>query len=92
MFLRHMSEAEALRLLHDVVDVHHLERKLKQNFSGEKVLEEVCWVRFVCGVGVHLWLNKMNKHSPLLHLCQLVGCAWSRIGTSQTKRFTLMRA
>ena len=45
---RHMSEAEALRFLHDVVDVHQLERKLTQKFSGEKVVEEVRWVRFGC--------------------------------------------
>lgn len=50
VFLRHMPEAEALRFLHDVVDVHQLERKLTKNFSGEKVVEEVRWVRFVCSI------------------------------------------
>ena len=41
MLLRHMPEAEALRFLHDVVDVPQLESKLKRDFLGTKMLEEV---------------------------------------------------
>ena len=37
-----MPEVEAMRFLDDVVDVCHLERKLKQTFPGKKVVEEVC--------------------------------------------------
>ena len=51
MLLKHMSEVEALRFLHDVADVAHLERKLKQKFLGEKVVQEV-WLRVgLCGCG-----------------------------------------
>ena len=43
MLLKHMPEVEAMRFLHDVVDVCHLERKLKQRFPGddEEVVKEV---------------------------------------------------
>ena len=41
LLLRHMPEAEALMFLHDVVDVSHLERKLKKGFPGKTLLEEV---------------------------------------------------
>ena len=52
MLLKHMPEVEAMRFLHDVVDVCHLERKLKQRFPGddEEVVKEVriCVCVLVC--------------------------------------------
>ena len=56
VLLKHMSEVEAMRFLHDVVDVSQLEDKLKQNFpgDGDKVVEEVhllCARVFGCRVG-----------------------------------------
>ena len=59
VLLKHMPEVEAMRFLHDVVDVCHLESKLNQKFPGEKVMEEVCvclCVRCACDcVGVRVW-------------------------------------
>ena len=39
-----------MQFLDDVVDVYHLERKLKQNFPGDgnKVVEEVRLCEYVC--------------------------------------------
>ena len=44
VLLKHMPKVEALRFLHDVVDLSQLEYKLKHDFSGdgEKVMEQVC--------------------------------------------------
>ena len=48
MLLKHMPEVEAMRFLHDVVDVSQLGGKLKRKFPGEKVVEEVCVCVCVC--------------------------------------------
>ena len=56
VLLKHMPEVEAMRFLDDVVDVCHLERKLKQKFPGDgsKVVEEVRLCECVC-VCVCIW-------------------------------------
>ena len=73
VLLKHMPEVEAMRFLHDVVDVSQLEGKLKQNFpgDGEKVVEEVRLCVCVClGVGwdavmwVFMWKNTGSLHTP----------------------------
>ena len=50
VLLKHMPEVEAMRFLDDVVDVCHLERKLKQKFPGDgnKLVEEVRLYESVC--------------------------------------------
>ena len=50
VLLKHMPEVEAMQFLDDVVDVCHLERKLKQKFPGDgnKVVEEVRVCEYVC--------------------------------------------
>ena len=50
VLLKHMPEVEAMRFLDDVVDVCHLERKLKQKFPGDgnRVVEEVRLCESVC--------------------------------------------
>ena len=50
VLLKHMPEVEAIQFLDDVVDVCHLERKLKQKFPGDgnKVVEEVRFCEYVC--------------------------------------------
>ena len=50
VLLKYMPEVEAMRFLDDVVDVSHLERKLKQKFPGDgnKLVEEVRLYESVC--------------------------------------------
>ena len=50
VLLKYMPEVEAMRFLDDVVDVCHLERKLKQKFPGDgnKLVEEVRLYESVC--------------------------------------------
>ena len=61
VLLKHMPEVEAMRFLHDVVDVSQVEGKLKQKFPGEKVVKEVCVCVCLCVsvcvlvCGVRVW-------------------------------------
>ena len=65
VLLKHMPEVEALRFLHDVADVCHLERKLKKNFPDGTVVEEVPLCVFVgdmMRLGI-LWKNTVFLHT-----------------------------
>ena len=76
VLLKHMPEIEARQFLDEVVDVCHLERKLKQKFPGDGniVVEEVSLCESVCACAFAgtmgrghvsiLWNKTDSLHAP----------------------------
>ena len=80
MLLKHMPEVNALQFLHDVVDVCHLDRKLKKNFPDGKVVEEVplcVLVGDMMGLGI-MWKNTVFLQTQN-HFCTCK-YQWSALG------------
>ena len=84
MLLRHMPEAEALRFLHDVVDVPQLESKLKRDFLGTEMLEEVAPF---CRVFVHaVEHDHVDTFARLL--AHTLNCRWICVNSGMRSSFS----